>query len=177
MTLSLTPGASPLGTTTKTNSGSGMPCRRALVGLDARWASVCIHRGSQRWGKETSDLSRLTHLPRLKGLNVRDTSIRDLSPLAELTDLRQLWIGETPVADLSPLAHLNKLELIYLRNTQVTDVSPLMHLDKLKGLLLDGGAVPPGDIDRLRKALPNCHIVPRGWDERLVPGHYFQAGW
>ena len=129
---------------------------RRAVGVDffASIAGVSIR------GKETSDLSRLTHLPRLQGLNVRDTSIQDLSPLAELTDLRQLWIGETPVADLSALAHLKKLELIYLRNTQITDISPLMHLDKLKGLFLNGAAVPPGDINRLRRALPNCHIVP-----------------
>jgi len=129
---------------------------RGALGVDF-FASVA---GVSVRGKETSDLSRLTHLRQLQGLNIRDTNIHDLSPLVELTDLRQLWIGETPVADLSPLAHLKKLERLYLRNTQVTDVSPLMSLDTLKDLSLNGAAIPQGDIDKLRKALPNCHIVP-----------------
>ncbi|MEC8927811.1 MAG: leucine-rich repeat domain-containing protein, partial [Verrucomicrobiota bacterium] len=75
---------------------------------------------------------------RLKVLNLRGNRITNLQPL----------VG---------LAHLQKLGL---DGNQVSDLSPLLGLRQLKVLDLYGNPhLRPGQVTRLRLALPGCRVL------------------
>ena len=77
-------------------------------------------------------------LPKLRVLNLENTSVVDLSPLTTLKSLKFLWLNKTAVADLSPIAGNRDLRTLQLTGSRVTDLRPLRDLSGLaKGA--DGG--------------------------------------
>jgi internalin A len=78
-----------------------------------------------------SDLSPLTSLPHLMGLDLYANQVTDLSPLAKLPHLTQLRLDRNQIRDLTPLSTLSKLTSLELRDNLVQDLRPLAKL-KLK---------------------------------------------
>jgi len=91
-------------------------------------------------------------------VNLGETQVSDLSPLAELKNLEELSLNYSPVSDLSPLAELKKLELLWLNMTAVSDLSPMAKLKYLEQLSHYKTQVSDEQVEKLRKALPNCEI-------------------
>jgi len=65
----------------------------------------------------------------LRYLRLNDTPVRDLSPLSTLKDLEGLDLRGTLVTDLSPLATLTNLKGLYMEGVQA-DVTPLAFLEQ-----------------------------------------------
>jgi len=112
--------------------------------LELKWVQDNILRGESvpdAFKTQISDLSPLKELRGLQLLNLAGSQVTDLSPLAELRGLQSLYLTGTQVTDLSPLAELKSLRSLYLRITQVTDLSPLAELRDLQLLYLEGTLV------------------------------------
>lgn len=88
-------------------------------------------------GEAVDDLSPVTCLSNLQGINILKTNVSDLSPLSTLANLRLVWIKDSPVQDLKPLAQLPNLDRLMLFNTKVSDA----------------------EVDMLHEMLPNCRIM------------------
>ncbi len=80
----------------------------------------------------------ITKMPSLTGLELVGQAIHDdvFSEFENLTQLETLVIDRSQVTDLTPLARMPNLEELWLLDTQT----------------------PVQEIQRLRKALPNCRI-------------------
>ena len=84
-----------------------------------------------------SDISPLTGLTNLKGLDLEKNSISDISPLAGLTNLTWLALNRMPtISNISPLAGLTRLTTLYLHYDSISDISPLAGLTNLTELTL-----------------------------------------
>jgi hypothetical protein len=87
------------------------------------------------------------------------TEVNDATPLAGLKNLLVLDLWNTRVSDVTPLAGLKNLQWIRLVGTEVSDLTPLAGLKNLEFLDLTGSLVSEEQVNSLRKALPNCHIL------------------
>ena len=103
-------------------------------------------------------------------LNLARTNVTDdgLKAVEPLKNLRRLHLENTKITDAG-LAHvkdLAKLEYLNLYATQVTDsgLSQLEGLKNLRSLYLWQTKVTPAGVDKLKQALPQCHI-DTGWQE------------
>jgi internalin A len=83
-----------------------------------------------------SDLSPLTSLPHLTGINFYHNEITDLAPLAQLKNLTSLELQGNSIRDLSPLSPLKNLRSLDLRDNKIVDLRPLRHLQQLESLYL-----------------------------------------
>ncbi|PHS12117.1 MAG: hypothetical protein COA78_08735 [Blastopirellula sp.] len=111
------------------------------------------------WGTPVKDISALSNLSRLKRLSLYDTQINDISPLSDLTQLEELNFSGPNITDLTLLAKLVNLRELSLTTPKAKDLSPLEKLVNLEKLFLSDIQVPKVEIDKLKKALPNCLII------------------
>jgi internalin A len=95
------------------------------------------------------DLTPLSRLSALQGLDLSGTGVRDLSPLSGLTALRVLDLSGTQVSDLKPLSRLTALQGLFLSGTQVSDLQPLSRLTAL--LYLDLAGTQVSDLQPLSR--------------------------
>ncbi|MGY8768993.1 MAG: leucine-rich repeat domain-containing protein [Pirellulales bacterium] len=106
-----------------------------------------------------NEFSPLGNLISLEELDFDDPSITDLAPLAKLVNLRHLTL-ETPKAnDLTPLGKLINLQFLTLKTPKAKDLSPLLQLSNLEYLNIQDVEFTIAELDKLKKALPNCEIV------------------
>ena len=97
---------------------------------------------------DVSDLSPVSGLINLEGIEISGNSITDLSPLAGLIKLRGLHFHQNDVTDIAPLAGLINLTHIYTWGNPFSDLSPLARLTKMEvinfcGANLQGAALAP----------------------------------
>lgn len=107
-----------------------------------------------------TDLSPLVALINLTKLDVSATRVQELAPLAALTRLKSLDLSCTEISDLSPLSNLKSLATLDLNlSPHVSDLTPLRRLANLKVLnLCANDQIEEGEVQLLRRALPNCTI-------------------
>ncbi|MBS0205166.1 MAG: hypothetical protein JSS49_19865 [Planctomycetes bacterium] len=111
-------------------------------------------------------ITDLDSLVGLESLEVNDFQITDadLQYLKVLATLKQLDLSNTRVTDagLPHLQGLRNLESLNLLSTSVSDVGlqHLAQLTKLRSLDLENTLTTEGGRSSLRRALPNCTIVP-----------------
>ena len=98
-------------------------------------------------------------LASITGLYLHDRGITDLSPLEKLPNVEELWLADNRITDLSPLAGMAKLKTLDLQNNQITDLTPLAKLKALRNLFLKNNPVKSAEIDKLKKALPQCGVI------------------
>ena len=109
--------------------------------------------------KEIAKLPKLSRLPKLRSLWIRDTQISDLTPASSLTRLEKLWISDTKVTDLSPIAKCKNLKWLNASRTNIEDLSPLFELPNLEQLVIVEHKIPPDELQRFRLARPDCKIA------------------
>ena len=73
-----------------------------------------------------SDISALSNLTNLIWLNIWENSISDISALSNLTNLTRLNIWENSISDISALSNLTNLIWLNLMNNSISDISPLV---------------------------------------------------
>jgi len=118
----------------------------------------------ERNGVTDVGLHHLRALTGLETLDLAETHVGNegLAQLTRLTRLTYLGLEKSLVTDagLVHLAALHHLEILNLNGTQVSDEG-LLHLARLTALeelyLVDTNVSEAG-VERLKKALPNCHV-------------------
>jgi len=106
-----------------------------------------------------TDLSALTLLSGLETLNLRGNPLENVYSLQILTSLRHLDLACNQIRDASPLASLVNLETLDVSGNQISLIKPFFSLTNLRELNLSGNPIPADEIERLRSALPDCHII------------------
>ncbi len=84
--------------------------------------------------------------------------VNDLTLLAGLTKLEKLILPGNKITKLDPLAGLTELRELDLRRNRFVDLTPLTGLKKLQDLKLHSNYLSDAEVEKLRKALPNCKI-------------------
>ena len=102
----------------------------------------------------------LAQLNNLEKLYLSNNKLTDVSALAELKQLTVLALGGNNIRDISALSELTHLDKLTLRGNPITDVRALAELTQLTVLTLAGTPLSVVEIDCLRKALPDCKILP-----------------
>ena len=87
------------------------------------------------------DISALSYLTSLTGLNLKSNQISDISPLSSLTNLRNLSLRSNQISDISSLSSLTNLTDLDLRFNQISDISPLSSLTNLTNLNLESNQI------------------------------------
>jgi Leucine-rich repeat (LRR) protein len=110
----------------------------------------------------------------LSRTNVTDESLRQLWPTEDdtgtvrtrtsnLPNLKFLLLDDTNITDVGIriLARHTELRGLSLRDTAITDEAALdlAKMPALERISLPGGTLSDGALERLEKALPECHIV------------------
>ena len=83
-----------------------------------------------------SDITALADLKNLNFLQLNRNYITDLTPLANLTQLTALRVEDNRITDLTPLANLTQLSRLEAQNNQIGDITPLANLTQLTNLYL-----------------------------------------
>ena len=83
------------------------------------------------------DISALSNLTSLAGLDLKHNQISDFSPLSSLTNLKSLRLFDNQISDISSLSNLTNLTSLDLVDNQISDISPLSSLTNLTSLDLD----------------------------------------
>ena len=103
-------------------------------------------------GNSISNIEPLSGLINLTGLDVADNSIKNIRPLSNLTKLTYLQIWHNPIADLQPLSNLTRLGLLSLAGNEISDISSLAGLTDLTELWLhDNNITNLSPLSRLKK--------------------------
>ncbi|WP_240915999.1 InlB B-repeat-containing protein [Erysipelothrix sp. HDW6C] len=84
-----------------------------------------------------TDLTPLSQLTKITGLNLMYNDIEDLTPLSNLTNLTVLTITNNKVKSLHGLENLNKLEYLHVWSNQIESLDPLENITSLKDVILD----------------------------------------
>lgn len=77
------------------------------------------------------DISFLSGLNELRGVNLNDNSVTDLTPLAGLTNLERLGLSRNGIRDISPISGLYNLYDLALDGNEISDISALQGLTRL----------------------------------------------
>lgn len=109
-------------------------------------------------GNQIRDIGALSSLTNLCSLYLWDNQISDIKALANLDKLKHLDLSFNRIKDISTLSNLNNLEELDLSYNKISDVSVLSGLTRLKKLSLYNNPIPEKQLERLKKALPNCSI-------------------
>ncbi|PHS03545.1 MAG: hypothetical protein COA78_17695 [Blastopirellula sp.] len=107
------------------------------------------------------DFSPISDPRQLKELEIIRDKVTDLAPFAKLINLRDLELEIPNANDLTPLAKLVNLRDLELETPKINNLSPLFKLSNLETLILKDMQVPEAEIDKLKKALPNCSVRKR----------------
>ncbi|MCL1903825.1 MAG: leucine-rich repeat domain-containing protein [Oscillospiraceae bacterium] len=85
---------------------------------------------------QISDISPLSQLTELDGVNLDRNRISDISPLSGLKKLENVTFEFNEVSDISALSGLSKLKVVGLTNNNITDISALSGMKDLMWLFL-----------------------------------------
>jgi len=107
-----------------------------------------------------NDVCALAGLDNLKILYLSNNKLTDVRALASITQINELYLGGNNIRNISALSELTHLEKLTLRNNRITDARPLAGLKQLTVLTLQGTQLSEVELDSLRKALPDCKILP-----------------
>jgi serine/threonine protein kinase len=116
--------------------------------------------------KHLSPLWRLTHLD-LGGCEVSGTCLKELHTMPEL---HALHLHSCPITNeaIADIPGQDKLSELGLANSRVTEaaVEQLEKFKALRQLNVEGTTISNDGLLRLKKTLPQCHILPEPKDDR-----------
>lgn len=112
------------------------------------------------YDKETKDIQYLGIFTELTSLEIKNYKyFRDLRCIGENKKLEKLILSDNNIMDISPLKKLLNLTYLDLENNSITHISDLECLTNLTYLNIKKNYIDPLDIEKLKKALPNCEIL------------------
>ena len=98
----------------------------------------------------------------IRRLHLLDKEIGDLKamPIFQYaSNLEDLNLYDNRISDLTPISKLSKLSWLNLGRNQIKDLSPLESLLRLKKLYIyENPNLTLYEVEKLKKALPNCAI-------------------
>ena len=87
-------------------------------------------------GSSVTDLSPLSHLPKLASLYIDSDKLKNLQAISQMKCLNNLDLNINGVTDISPLGELKNLTRLYVSGKKIKDFSPLGGLSSLEELEL-----------------------------------------
>ncbi len=109
-------------------------------------------------------LTTLAELPEYTGvreLYANNNQIVELDAICTQKNIRVLLLQNNRLRDIMPLQDLCLLEHLDISgNPSLQDITVLLHMPSLQFVNLMDTNVSEKDMKKLRKALPNCHILP-----------------
>ncbi len=97
--------------------------------------------GLDLYNNDIHDIGALSNLKNLTGLGLGNNRISDISVIENLTNITHMNLEGNEISDISMLENLSKLYLLNLNNNDVADISALENLTELTELFLSGNPV------------------------------------
>lgn len=105
------------------------------------------------------DLTQISHLTKLKTLNLYGTPVNFIEPLENLINLETLYLNDTKVSNIKHLTKMKKLKNLHLDNTYIDDISSIANLENLETLDLTRTKVrnltPLQNLKKLKELILN----------------------
>jgi Leucine Rich repeats (2 copies) len=96
--------------------------------------------GLELAGSQITDISALTKMTDLTALNLQKNMITDISLVSAMPYMKTLFLNNNPITSLAPVAGLVNLSDLYFGATLAKDLTPLTNLAKLD--IVDTRALP-----------------------------------
>ena len=113
--------------------------------------------------EDAKNIEAVGTLTKMQDLGLQYCGIDDISFLSGLTELRGVNLNGNFVTDITPLAGLDKLERLGLAENGISDISALKDLNQLFDLALDGNEI--SDISALARL---SHLNQVGLSDNLI---------
>jgi Leucine-rich repeat (LRR) protein len=97
------------------------------------------------WKNLVSDVTPLSGLTKLRGLQLGENRVTNISPFAGLINLQQLILNDNGCSDISALKNLTKLSDVNLAGNGITDISALAGKPEMTSLVLERNAIVETD--------------------------------
>lgn len=128
----------------------------SLKGLEALSKLEFLNAGSN----QLTQIDEVAELSSLNTLILSNNSITDLQSLSKLTQLRELRLdANSELTDIGVLKACQELQVLDISNTKVSDITCLYELKKLSVLNIQFTKVDKQQVEKLKKALPDCTII------------------
>ncbi|GLE03995.1 hypothetical protein PINS_up012906 [Pythium insidiosum] len=115
------------------NDMTALQCLARLEVLVVTCVMVHFHMDG---GVPTHNLAPLSHLRRLRHLDLSCTNLCDIQPLQHLDGLQYLNLSSTNVDDASPITALRRLEALLLHDTEIDALQGGSHCTRLREVSL-----------------------------------------
>jgi len=112
---------------------------RSLEGIQAFKPCNVDYLVASRW--EIRDVTPITELTTLRGLDLQGNLLEDIRPLGSLTELRTLILSGNRIASLDGLEGLTHLERAELQNNRIVNIDVVRNWTSLSELNLSGNPV------------------------------------
>jgi Leucine-rich repeat (LRR) protein len=113
-------------------------------------------------GNQLTSLSEyISNLSKLQQLGLDGNQLTSLpESIANLTQLKMLNLSNNQLTSLpESIGNLTQLQILELSNNQLTSLpESISNLTDLIELRLTGNPIPPAEIERIRRLLPNCQV-------------------
>jgi Leucine-rich repeat (LRR) protein len=105
-----------------------------------------------------ANISNLADIDQLFLNNNQLTSIPET--IGSLYKMREVYLDDNQLTSLpESIGNLTDLETVWLENNQLTSLpASIGNLTNLNNLRLKGNPIPPAEVERIRRLLPNCEI-------------------
>jgi len=90
-----------------------------------------------------TDLTPVTKLKKLSGLDLESNNISDISVLAgaDMPALVRIWLGNNNITDIPVFSNKPALDALYMQNNKISDISGLISCTKLVHLFISNNNV------------------------------------
>ena len=105
---------------------------------------------------DISDISDLAELTGLEYLDISLTKVCDLSVLAKLKNMKSLWCQYCNITDLSPISGLEKLVELHADHNQIEDIQVLGTMPSVRKITLSDNLIR--DVSVLEQLPDKCSI-------------------
>lgn len=112
-------------------------------------------------GNALTTFSELPEYTGIQELYANNNQITELDAISTQKNIRVLLLQNNRLTDILPLQDLSALEHLDISgNPSLQDITVLFHMPALQFVNLMDTGVSKKDMEKLRKALPHCQILP-----------------
>ncbi|KAK1938601.1 putative protein phosphatase 1, regulatory (inhibitor) subunit 7 [Babesia divergens] len=136
----------------------------ALTGLKGKLEYLDFYQNS------ISRIENLSHLTKLRVLDISFNEIKEIEGIDQLTNLRELYLASNRISKVENVSTLVNLELLELGSNQIRDYGEIHNLKELTALWIGRNKLTHMRVPRLPK-LTKCSLQNnriREWDVAIV---------